>query len=46
MLIYPLVKLTNKKDIDIEALGTPEALLPRIGSFLTGRVQAVALDAG
>eukprot|EP00798_Chlamydomonas_sp_ICE-L_P015883 gene15883-22011_t len=36
LLVYPLKKLINKKDVTIEALGTPDQLLPRIGSYITG----------
>lgn len=36
LLVIPLVKLTNKVNVPISSLGSPESLLPRIGGYLTG----------
>ena len=36
LLASPLVKLTNKKEATITDLGAPDAVIERIGSFLTG----------
>jgi len=36
LLVSPLVKLTNKPNVGVEALGSPEELIDRIGPFITG----------
>eukprot|EP00195_Chlamydomonas_chlamydogama_P007954 CAMPEP_0202897580 /NCGR_PEP_ID=MMETSP1392-20130828/6303_1 /ASSEMBLY_ACC=CAM_ASM_000868 /TAXON_ID=225041 /ORGANISM="Chlamydomonas chlamydogama, Strain SAG 11-48b" /LENGTH=281 /DNA_ID=CAMNT_0049583263 /DNA_START=99 /DNA_END=944 /DNA_ORIENTATION=- len=36
LLVSPLVKLTNRVDVGLKDLGSPEALLPRIGTYITG----------
>lgn len=36
LIVAPLQKLTPRKNIKVEDLGTPEQLLPRIGNYITG----------
>lgn len=36
LIASPLVKLTNKADAAMESLGTPDQVIGRIGSILTG----------
>lgn len=36
LIVSPLQKLTPRKGIKVEDLGTPEQLLPRIGNYITG----------
>ena len=36
LLVSPLVKLTNKINVSLSDLGTPQQLIARIGAYLTG----------
>lgn len=36
LVVSPLVKLTNRPDMPIQDIGTPESILPRIGGYITG----------